>query len=475
MGHAGKVAGWAALAFVAALLVRLPGIESRPFHTDEAVNAFIVGEALSPEGYHYQVNDHHGPVLFYLAAAVLRMGGVSRVAQMDAWMLRLMTVIAGAALVPALFLLRPALDRAAILWAALFIGLGAPFVYTSGSFIHESLLMLEVLLGVGALWQWRQTGSVRVAMIFGVIAGAMVATKESAVPFLMFLTPLFVCGSSLGRRARISGLLVAGAVAVGVGFLLFSKFGREPSRALDLLAALKAQAARGVRSGHSAPWWTYLRWEWSPSSVGIPWSGWLMAICAAEGLWLARSNAFIGRLGIWTLTAGAVECALPYKTPWLMLVFLLPLALVAGQGAALIWKRLPAPWVSWMAALVATALLVSETRSRCEVRAVDPRNPLAYAPSSADLVRLQADLELMASRSPERRDMLVQVVAEDYWPLPWTLRHFPQTGFWSVAPEKIRPGVLLSGPEALNRFPNLMPAVPYELRPGIWIFLAKIP
>ena len=136
MGHTGKVTSSARrhafgllvplLAFVAALLVRLPDLESRPFHTDEAVNAFIIEETLLDDGYHYRLNDHHGPTLFYLAGSALKSAGITHVGQMDAWMLRLVTALAGAALVATVFLLRPALGAGPTLGAAVFIGLAAP-------------------------------------------------------------------------------------------------------------------------------------------------------------------------------------------------------------------------------------------------------------------------------------------------------------------------------------------------------------
>jgi uncharacterized protein (TIGR03663 family) len=479
VGHQGKVTGRTLglliplLAFVAALLVRLPGLESRPFHTDEAVNAFILDEMLSGDGYHYRLNDHHGPTLFYLAAGALRAGGITHVAQMDAWMLRLVTALAGAALVATVFLLKSTLGPAASLGTAVFLGLGAPFVYYSGIFIHETLLLLLLLGFIAAFWRWRESGGTGAAVIGGVLAGLMLATKETAAPILLLLIPVFLFGSPLSWKRRLTGFGFALLAAVVVVFLFFTNFGRQPAHALDLLAAVHQQVGRGLGDEHAHPWWTYLRWAGAPSGIGLPWSGWLISGFATAGLWFGRQNPFIRRLGIVALLLFVFQSILPYKTPWLMLAFLLPLALLAGSGAAAFGRRLPSRGLAIVTALAVVSLLGTETYARCQRHAVDPANPLAYSPSSPDLNRLQHDLDALAAASPQGHDLLVQVIAKDYWPLPWTLRRFPHTGYWSEAPAKMQPGVVLAGPETINQLPA-MTTQPYELRPGIFIFLGQL-
>ena len=483
MGHTGKVTCSARrhalgllvplLAFVSALLVRLPDLESRPFHTDEAINAFIIEETLSTDGYHYRTNDHHGPTLFYLAGAALKSAGITHVEQMDAWMLRLVSALAGAALVATVFLLRPALGSAATLGAAVFIGLAAPFVYYSGIFIHETLLLLLLMGFLATFWRWRESGAVGLAVTGGILAGLMLSTKETAAPILLLTVPVFLIGSPLPWRRRLVGLVTATVVAAVVVFLFFSGFGRHPERALDLLAAVHQQVGRGLGHEHAYPWWTYLSWAGAPTRIGIPWSGLLIAGFATVGLWCERKNPFVRRLGLWTLLLFVFQSALPYKTPWLMLVFLLPLALLAGSGTGAVWRMTPSRRLAMAATALVVALLGVETCSRCLLHSVNPANPLAYSPSSHDLNRLQRDLDTLAAGSPQGRDLLVQVVAQDYWPLPWTLRHFPHIGYWSEPPANLRPGVVLVGPEAINHLPSLT-TTPYELRPGVWIFLGQL-
>jgi len=62
---------WAAFVAVAlfGLALRLPQLDARPMHTDEAVNAYIVGQLLAGQKYTYDAQDRHGPALAALAPA----------------------------------------------------------------------------------------------------------------------------------------------------------------------------------------------------------------------------------------------------------------------------------------------------------------------------------------------------------------------------------------------------------------------
>ncbi len=64
-------ARWMAFFIVAliGLAVRLPQLGARPMHTDEAVNAYIVGQLLGKEPFIYDPQDRHGPALAALRSA----------------------------------------------------------------------------------------------------------------------------------------------------------------------------------------------------------------------------------------------------------------------------------------------------------------------------------------------------------------------------------------------------------------------
>jgi predicted membrane-bound mannosyltransferase len=68
----------------------------------------------------------------------------------------------------------------------------------------------------------------------------------------------------------------------------------------------------------------------------------------------------------------------------------------------------------------------------------NPANPYVYAHTTTDVFKITARVEQVAEVSPQGRSMAIDVVCEenDYWPLPWYLRSFANTG-WYERPNEI--------------------------------------
>jgi uncharacterized protein (TIGR03663 family) len=465
------------LVFGIALLVRLPGLESRPVHPDEAGNAHQLAGLLAGEGYRYLPHDHHGPTLYHLTAAVLRVAGPTHPAEWDIWMLRIFPAVAGAALAAAacawflpLFGLAPALG------AAFFLSLSAPFVYYSGTFIHESFVILLLLGWFAATWRCATHAGIRPAVLGGLCAGLILATKETGAPLMGLLGLAILVTARPSWRRVASVLSVGGAVALAVVLFFYSEFGRHPERAFDLFRAIGQQVSRSHGTEHAHPWFTYASWFLAPAPVGWPWSTWLLLGFGGFGLWHHRAQQLPRTLALGFVLLASFFSILPYKTPWLVLAPLLPLALLAGLGAAALVAGLRDRRLGGLAVaagLLIAGLLATETTTRCQLHPVASGNPLAYSPGSTDLARLETDLAARAAATPGQ-PLLVQVVARDYWPLPWTLRRYA-AGYWPEPPPTLQAGLLLVEPAYLAEFaePGLT-FTPYEVRPGLTLFLSRI-
>src|ERR1043165_9193733 len=112
---------------LASLALRLVDLTDRPVHTDEAVNATILGRMLEGEVYRYNPWDGHGPTLFFLAWPVLAAAGFARFASLEIAALRGITVAVGIGNILALSLLAPHFGRGAVIAAAALMGGGALF------------------------------------------------------------------------------------------------------------------------------------------------------------------------------------------------------------------------------------------------------------------------------------------------------------------------------------------------------------
>jgi predicted membrane-bound mannosyltransferase len=121
-----------------ALAVRLPQLGVRPMHTDEAINAYLTGQSLSGENYHYDPQDRHGPALVEFTLPLVRLAGAKNFSDLTETQLRLVPVIAGVATV---LLFGAAVEMFGFipcLVAALLFAIGPLPVYYSRYFIHET-------------------------------------------------------------------------------------------------------------------------------------------------------------------------------------------------------------------------------------------------------------------------------------------------------------------------------------------------
>ena len=443
-----------ALALAAfALFIRLaPGPEPRPLHTDEAVNARLLGDLLAGQPYRYDPVDRHGPVLLLTARPLVTLLGIDTHADLQAWHLRLLPALASAALLLLVPLLAPALPAPALGWSLLWLTLAAPLVYYGGYFIHEPLFLLVSLALLIAVRRHLAAPSPPRALLVGLVLGLLLATKATVVLTLAaatlatialhFTRPKVAQASSLHPPAlplpSPRSCLLPLAAALATACLLFSSFGQNPSGPLDALRALFLATDRATGQGHEKPFLTYAAWYLLPGPRALPWAGWTLAAAFAAGAVLAWRDRAARPLPCWLAVHAAalaiLYSLLPYKTPWLALQFLLPAALVAGLAPAAALAALPRafrPVLAAMAGLALAAALLTETRALVHRFPVDPGNPLAYSPSSPDIEALPARLAAALAGRPAP---VVHVYGDDYWPLPWYLRAYPQTGYYSAPP-----------------------------------------
>lgn len=136
---------WSALAvlviFAGALAFRLPKLETRPLHNDEAVNATKVAELWEDGRYKYDPDEYHGPTLHYATVPFLVLSGAPNANALSDNALRYGTVFFGAALILLLLLMADGVGRHAMVWSALFIAISPAMVFYSRYFIHEMLLI----------------------------------------------------------------------------------------------------------------------------------------------------------------------------------------------------------------------------------------------------------------------------------------------------------------------------------------------
>ena len=506
----------AALAALA-LAFRLPRLDARPMHPDEAVQAYKTVLLYETGDYHYDPQEHHGPSLYYLGLIPIRLLAKGDASVAGDATLRIVPALFGAGLVLLLWTLRDGLGRAASLAAALLAAVSPAMVFYSRYYIQEMLLVFFTLLTIAAGWRYVRTRRVGWALLAGLGAGLMYATKETCVIAYAAMAGALGLVWLIGRRRRaaepaaeplVRGRDVAGAVAVAVlvALALYTSFFTNLSGPLDSLRSYAYLVSRGHEGGvHNHPWHYYLGTllctvdgEWPGwravahlathprAPVGPVWTEALILALALVGAVAAFARrgvrgadvALLRLLVFYTVLAAAIYSAIPYKTPWCMLSFLAGMILLAGVGAVALvrWARWRPLQVALAAALLAGAVHLGLEARRAAFRfAADARNPYAYAQTYPDVFRVLDRLRQLRAVAGDR--LAVKIISdENYWPLPWYLRSGWNVGWWDVppadadAPVVITTGGSLAAVEARLRGRYVQGM--YGLRPGVMIIVA---
>jgi uncharacterized protein (TIGR03663 family) len=474
---------WAAFILIAllGLLLRLPQLSERPMHTDEAVNAYIVGQLLAGKQFTYDPQDRHGPALAALALPLARMQGARAFSDLTESELRLTTVLAGSVTI---LLFGAAVEMfgfvPCLIAALLFASAPLP-VYYDRYFIHESIFATATFGLILAGWRACQRPSAGRAALAAVCAALMLASKETAVlHFFALACAAFVFwrwnlrGKHPGGLWRPKAALAAAAAFLLLSVMLFTWFGSNWKALATLSQAVPNFLSRAGGEGHQEPVWYFFR------LLTGGWSGGMIFTVACIGFFLTarkRSSSPYGFLAFYALLLAVVYSLIPYKTPWLALNFWLPIALFAGRAVDSLWRmpakypalRIPVPVFCILLGALAGVLIFHDTRHRVFVRPADEANPYAYAHTSEDLLGLPAEIEMLAHQNAIASPRIA-VIASDPWPLPWYLRHVAEVGFWQPGQQPGKADFYITSTEAADQYGEQLKDFRSEffgVRPGV--------
>jgi uncharacterized protein (TIGR03663 family) len=447
------IAGRWAVFFIlalAAFALRLPKLGERPMHTDEAVNAYITGEILAGESYHYDPRDRHGPVLYMLAEPLAKICGARNFSELTETELRMTPVIVGSATVLLFGAGVETFGFIACLIAAMLFAIAPLPVYYSRYFIHETVFVALTLGLMVSGWRALKTNFILPSAATGLFAALLVGCKETFVIhfFALGLAAAMVWFVPPRRKwPSLKIVLVTLGVFIATAIILFTWFGQNWRGLADLFRAAPNMAARASGEGHEKSFGYYF---------GLVGPTFILCPLAIAGVYASIRGAVVGSrksgllLAIYAVAVFLIYSAIPYKTPWLALNLWLPLAMLCGLGTAWIWALLKSATGRWMAGIALgffLALVGRQTVTLAFEKPADPKNPLAYAHTVEDLLRLSPRVEQLA-KERNLSSPLIAVVAADAWPLPWYLRKFSRTGFWQPGQDPGKADFYVTSPEA---------------------------
>jgi uncharacterized protein (TIGR03663 family) len=382
-------------------------------------------------------------------------------------------VFFGSALILLLWLLRDGLGPMAVVLAALMAAVSPPLVYFSRDYIHETLFVFFSWATIGCLWRYLRTGRFWWCLLAGVALGLIQATKETSifVYSAMIVAAVFSTGWAWLMRERNDDrpmlknwhLFLGLAAAAATVVLCMTSLMTNPRGLTDAVLTYMHWAGRsGDESPHAQPWYYYIRLLfWWQDGKGPVFSEAYVVCLALVGFaasLLPRRFApenidicLVRWLGFYSFSMAVAYSIVPYKMPWLMLGFLSGMIVLAGFGATVIVRLLPAKvlkgyvvlFVLGSAAHSAHLAYTAGWRSYA-----DPANPYAYVQTYDEIRTLVARVEEISKSSPAGNEMTVKVIWHDnyYWPLPWYLRKLPNAEHWSELPDDPIADVVIASP-----------------------------
>ena len=480
-----------------ALAFRLPGLNDRPMHLDEAVQAVKAGILMEKGEYHYDPFECHGPTLYYftLPFAWIQAGG--EFARTVESTYRIVDVAFNVGLILLIFWLRDGLGKGAVLWAGLLTAVSPAFVYYGRFYQQESILVFFSAGAIVAGWRYTRTRAWGWVVAVGACLGLMHATKETCVLAYDAMVVAVVLVALWGRSAKgtaprirqlLSAKVIAGVfvAAVVVSVVFFSSFFTHFAGVPDSIKTYTHYLGRAAGdTPHVHAWDYYLEMlTWWRYGNGPAWSEGFIVALAVLGLIIAcvpklvpPGNVHLLRfLGLYTVVLTATYSAIPYKTPWCFLGFLHGMILLAGVGAAALVRWMPcriSKAAACIALLAGAAHLGWQAHRASFPFCADPRNPYVYAQTSSDSLRLVERVNALAEVHEDGRALLIKIITDpqDYWPLPWYLRKFPAKGFWQEPPADVNAPVVITStklqPEIEKKLLGDYQVEYYGLRPDV--------
>jgi uncharacterized protein (TIGR03663 family) len=309
-----------------ALAVRLLHIEDRPMHGDEAVHALKFQILWETGRYEYDLNEFHGPTIYYLALPVVWLAGVTDFSQASEWMFRLVPALFSVGTLLLLLLFRDAIGTWAVICAGVLTAVSPAMVFYSSYYIQESVLVFFTFGAIVCGWRYVVSRRLAWAIAGGLSVGLMHATKETCIiAYGCMIGAAIVAwsmrtyhrlGKTVGSASVVEGraaaqaeacgsgaifcrrgVLAAGAaliVAIGASMVMFSGFFTHPAGIVDSIRAYTVYFDRAGAGGiHEHPWDYYLRMLlYTRLAPGPVWSEALIVALALVGIVIAaRSNA----------------------------------------------------------------------------------------------------------------------------------------------------------------------------------------
>jgi uncharacterized protein (TIGR03663 family) len=525
-----------------AALLRFYDLNLVPLHHDEGVNGNFLLRLVREGFYQYDPANYHGPTLYYFAAFLPRLLRIffgvetQNSVGLTTFAIRSIPALFGLGTVGLVLTLRKNLGTLATLSAAALLAISPGAVYLSRYFIHESQFVFFTLAVVVAGLKYYERANATYLLLGAVSAALLFATKETAIISIVVLglALLLTCvyRSLRGQSTRASKtkkgrdlkgppgfieraggtpnvavwIIIAVAIFIAVNVLFYSSFFRNfPKGVWDAIKTFEFWRKTG-REAHVHPFTTYIWWLLLQEAPII-----LLGAVGAVVTVLRPTKAFALFTALWAFGLIAAYSLIAYKTPWLVLSFIVPLALCSGHAIQWIYEELkqigldetPRKLVLAVVVVLAAGFAPGIMRAYAEDKVhwktfipgyqtldlnflnYDNDNPYyvyVYAHTRRDLLKMISEVDRIAQRTHQGGQTGITIVSPDYWPLPWYFRNYTRVGYHGRMAQSNEPVIIASQGQASevettfgDRYQQVHSGInatgSFSLRPGVELLL----
>ena len=275
----------------------------------------------------------------------------------------------------------------------------------------------------------------------------------------------------LGGPKRIGFMFIVSlAIFVFVNLLFYSSFFTYPKGVADSLQTYMIWARTGKKEHvHGlTQHFTWLMVMESPAlMLGIV--GAFVSVIRAN----SRFALFAAQWGFGLLVAYSI---VPYKTPWLALNFIIPLAIAGGYAVNEFysWDKRELRFVSFVLAAV---VVVSgyQTIKLNFFHYDDEEYVYVYGHTYRGFLPMVDEIQRIGQKTGQNNEIEIAVFSPDYWPLPWYIRDYNKVGYFNQPSQTNSALVIINETQEAELYSTLpgryRRVSDYPLRPGVVLVL----
>jgi uncharacterized protein (TIGR03663 family) len=188
---------------------------------------------------------------------------------------------------------------------------------------------------------------------------------------------------------------------------------------------------------------------------------------------------------LWAFGLIAAYSLIKYKTPWLLLNFVVPLALIAGYAIQVVYEMDRRRFRLITVILVLSTSIAIYQSIDLNFKNYDNDDQYyvyVYAHTRRNVLELVKEIDRIG-KEESGGTTGISIMSPDYWPLPWYLRNYSRVGYFGRISVSSEPLIIINAnqkEEIETKYGEVYEQVPsneadgtFELRPGVDLMLYR--